>query len=112
MPTVTVYRAYRLGHVCHFGERSVAKAWAGRNGYVEAIEFPDTLDSDPVDQIERDDSLVAREIECAVAGRMALMLELMLLDPVKHWDECAELLGEYRAAWDEINPMPQLLGLP
>lgn len=48
----------------------------------------------------------AQQIDSEYAGRLALLLECMLIDPNGSWNEAACLLDEYRSAWDKINPQP------
>lgn len=46
-------------------------------------------------------------------NRLAIMLECMLIDPNGSWNESANLLDEYKAAWDAINPQhPTFMGEP
>lgn len=40
------------------------------------------------------------------ASRLAFLLECMLVDSAGHWNEAANLLDEYKAELDKINPPP------
>lgn len=45
-------------------------------------------------------------IDSEYAGRLALLLECMLIDPNSYWNEAAALLDEYKAEWEKVNPSP------
>ena len=51
-------------------------------------------------------ALAAKSIDDAYAGRLALMLECAILDPIGVFDEACTLLDAYKAEWDRINPPP------
>ena len=59
----------------------------------------------PINQFAR-----GRSIDERYAPRLALMLECMLLNPDKCWDEAAALCDAYRTEWDKLNPSPSPLG--
>lgn len=48
----------------------------------------------------------ADAIDSLYAGRLAFMLECLLLDGNGHWDAACKLLDEYKAEWDKVNPSP------
>lgn len=50
--------------------------------------------------------LAARDIDARYASRLAFMLECMVVDSHGHWSAACELLDEYKAAWERINPTP------
>lgn len=45
-------------------------------------------------------------IDSHFAGRLAFMLECLMLDGNAHFDAAAKLLTDYRAEWDKVNPSP------
>lgn len=45
-------------------------------------------------------------IDARFCGRLALILECVILDPHGHFDLACQLLDEYKAAWEEVNPSP------
>ena len=45
-------------------------------------------------------------IDDRYGGRLALMLECVLLDYHGNWDAACTLLDEYKAEWDRVNPQP------
>lgn len=116
MGTQTVFRATNhYGENCHFGVASAARAWAGKRGKVERIDLPARQRFTAITRCTGDvrADVRARRIEEEYAGKLALMLECMLIDSTRNWNDAAELLSEYKAAWEEINPMPNVfLGEP
>ncbi|MGE5623105.1 MAG: hypothetical protein ACM3WS_08120 [Bacillota bacterium] len=46
------------------------------------------------------------DIDDRYAGRLAMLLECMLIDPNRFWNEAAQLLDEYKAEWEKVNPQP------
>jgi hypothetical protein len=46
------------------------------------------------------------EIDQQFAGRLAFMLECMLVDSHGHWNAAASLLDQYKAEWEKVNPSP------
>ena len=45
-------------------------------------------------------------IDDRYGGRLALMLECVLLDYHGNWDAACKLLDEYKAERDRVNPQP------
>ena len=39
-------------------------------------------------------------------GRIAFMLECMILDSQWYWDAACQLLEEYKSEWEKVNPSP------
>ena len=52
--------------------------------------------------------LAAKDIDCRYASKLAFMLECMVIDSHGHWNAACELLDEYKAAWERINPSPPI----
>lgn len=101
--TVIVYKATSCtGESAHFGVESAARAWARSSGKVERIELRDP----PEISLVKSGSDEPIDIDDRYAGRLALLLECMLIDPNGYWNEAANLLDEYKAEWDKVNPRP------
>ena len=49
---------------------------------------------------------VIRGIDDRFGGRLALMLECVLLNPTGYYDEACSLLDEYKSEWEKVNPTP------
>ena len=45
-------------------------------------------------------------IDARFGGRLALILECVILDPHGHFDLACQLLEEYKAEWEKVNPSP------
>ena len=45
-------------------------------------------------------------IDARFCGRLALILECVVLDPHGHFDLACQLLEEYKAEWEKVNPSP------
>lgn len=45
-------------------------------------------------------------IDARFCGRLALILECVILDPHGHFDLACQLLEEYNAEWEKVNPSP------
>ena len=45
-------------------------------------------------------------IDARFCGRLALILECVILDPHGHFDLACHLLEEYKAEWEKVNPSP------
>ena len=45
-------------------------------------------------------------IDARFCGRLALILECVILDPHGHFDLACQLLEEYKAEWEKVNPSP------
>lgn len=45
-------------------------------------------------------------IDARFCGRLALILECAILDPHGHFELACQLLEEYKAEWDKVNPSP------
>lgn len=92
-----VYKATNVyGESAHFGVRSAALAWA-KSG---------TVDELPVRDLRIVPTLSAQNIDDRYAGRLAFMLECLIVDYHGHWDAACKLLDEYKAEWDRVNPQP------
>lgn len=52
------------------------------------------------------DMSVISGIDDRYAGRLAFMLECLIVDYHGHWDAACALLDEYKAEWDRVNPSP------
>lgn len=52
------------------------------------------------------EAIAGRDIDSQYASRLAFMLECMVIDSHGHWNAACELLDEYKAAWERINPTP------
>lgn len=48
----------------------------------------------------------ADAIDSHFAGRLAFMLECVILDPHGNFDGACNLLDEYKAEWEKVNPSP------
>lgn len=59
-------------------------------------------DNHPEHQLE----MVARTIDSEYASRLAFMLECLIVDYHGHWEAACQLLDEYKAEWEKINPSP------
>jgi len=104
MSDQTVYRVtFADGSTCHYGVESLAKASARGTGKVEAITVRGTPVHPPVHLVRSEPTI---DIDDRYAGRLALLLECMLIDPSGYWNEAAALLDEYKAEWDKVNPQP------
>ena len=49
---------------------------------------------------------VIRGIDDRFGGRLALMLECTILNPIGYFNEASALLDEYKAEWEKVNPSP------
>ena len=45
-------------------------------------------------------------IDARFGGRLALILECVILDPHGHFELACQLLEEYKAEWEKVNPSP------
>ena len=45
-------------------------------------------------------------IDARFCGRLALILECAILDPHGHFELACQLLEEYKAEWEKVNPSP------
>ena len=87
------------------------------NGYGYNSDFAHTMEDAAV-EIERlrqgSDVLRAelagmseiRGIDDRFGGRLALMLECVILNPNGYFDDACALLDEYKAEWEKVNPSP------
>jgi DNA repair exonuclease SbcCD ATPase subunit len=57
-------------------------------------------------QSELADMRFIRGIDARFCGRLALILECAILDPHGHFELACQLLEEYKAEWDKVNPSP------
>lgn len=48
----------------------------------------------------------AKSIDDRFGGRLAMMLEFMILNPTRHYNDACALIDEYKAEWDRVNPPP------
>lgn len=48
----------------------------------------------------------ADAVDSDYASRLAFMLECMIVDHHGHWNQACELLDQYKAEWQKINPGP------
>jgi hypothetical protein len=63
------------------------------------------------DLIQQRDNLLAdveaiNSIDARFCGRLALILECAILDPHGHFELACQLLEEYKAEWEKVNPSP------
>ncbi|MGN6704406.1 MAG: hypothetical protein ACTHKB_15760, partial [Burkholderiaceae bacterium] len=77
-------------------------------GHYFAEEASTTGRSRPLYLAPPASSVPAIDIDDRYAGRLALLLECMLIDPHGYWSEAAALLDEYKAEWERVNPSPPL----
>ena len=60
-----------------------------------------------------DEMADAKSIDDRFGWRLAIMLECMILNPTRHYDEACRVLDEYKAEWDRVNPAsPTFMGEP
>ena len=52
------------------------------------------------------DMRVISSIDARFCGRLALILECVILDPHGHFELACQLLEEYKAEWEKVNPSP------
>lgn len=110
MTDQTVYRVTFLdGSSCHYGVASLANAAAGKTGRVEEITVKGPPDlrvctGDISHDVRAD--VRANDIDDRYAGRLAIMLECMLIDSHGFWNEAASLLDEYKSEWNKSHPQP------
>ena len=52
------------------------------------------------------DMRVISGIDARFGGRLALILECVILDPHGHFELACQLLEEYKAEWEKVNPSP------
>ena len=45
-------------------------------------------------------------IDSTYASKLAFMMECLLVDYHGHWQDACNLLDEYKAEWEKINPSP------
>ena len=108
----TVYLAQRLGETCHFGVESTARAWAGKNGAVQAIHVntpPDLRLAPDCGPDCNDCGMLCkqgRRVDEHFAHRLSIALECMLIDPDRNRQHAEETLEDYKAAWETVNPSP------
>jgi hypothetical protein len=57
-------------------------------------------------QSELADMRFIRGIDARFCGRLALILECAILDPHGHFELACQLLEEYKAEWEKVNPSP------
>ncbi len=57
-------------------------------------------------QSELADMRAIHSIDERFGGRIAFMLECMILDSQWYWDAACQLLEEYKAEWEKVNPSP------
>lgn len=141
MSDQTIFRVtFSDGSSCHYGVESLARAVERQSGgIVETITVrnhhagsvtalhmcADQLlhDGAPVDpehpkRVALDAAAESAlrgtiDIDDRYAGRLAMLLECMLIDPHSHWNDAAYLLDEYKAEWEKVNPQPPtFLGEP
>lgn len=55
---------------------------------------------------ELNEVIDAKSIDDRFGGRLAMMLEFMILNPTRHYNDARALLDEYKAEWDRVNPPP------
>lgn len=92
-----VYKATNVyGETAHFGAHSAAMAWA-KSGTVAEV---------PVRDLRIVPTLSAQNIDDRFAGRLAFMLECLIVDYHGNWDAACALLDEYKAEWEAVNPSP------
>lgn len=48
----------------------------------------------------------ADAIDSKYASQLAFMMECFIVDYHGHWQSACELLDEYKAEWEKINPAP------
>jgi len=52
--------------------------------------------------------VAAQNIDARFAHRLAIVLECMVLNPTRFYDEACALIHEYKSAWEEVNPTPPM----
>lgn len=52
------------------------------------------------------DAEAINSIDARFCGRLALILECVILDPHGHFELACQLLEEYKAEWEKVNPSP------
>ena len=52
------------------------------------------------------DMSVIISIDDRFGGRLALILECVILDPHGHFELACQLLEEYKAEWEKVTPSP------
>ena len=52
------------------------------------------------------DMSVIISIDARFCGGLALILECAILDPHGHFELACQLLEEYKAEWEKVNPSP------
>ena len=50
--------------------------------------------------------VAANNIDARFTHRLAIVLECMILNPTRFYDEACALIDEYKSAWEEVNPSP------
>ena len=85
-----------------------------RSGWEQAADALREADAAIADMKARlADMDAINSIDARFCGRLALILECTILDPHGHFDLACQLLEEYRAAWENVNPSPPtFLGEP
>lgn len=48
----------------------------------------------------------ADAIDSEYASKLAFMMECLIVDHHRHWQQACDLLDEYKAEWEKINPQP------
>lgn len=62
--------------------------------------------ADTVEIAELETRAAIRSIDDRFCGRLALMLECVILDLHGHFELACRLLDEYKAEWEKVNPSP------
>lgn len=62
--------------------------------------------ADTVEIAELETQAAIRNIDDRFCGRLALMLECVILDLPGHFEMACRLLDEYKAEWEKVNPSP------
>lgn len=80
---------------------------SARSGWERAAEALREADATAVALKSRlADVEAINSIDARFGGRLALILECVILDPHGHFDLACQLLEEYKAEWEKVNPSP------
>ena len=80
---------------------------SARSGWERAAEALREADATVVALKSRlADVEAINSIDARFCGRLALILECAILDPHGHFELACQLLEEYKAEWEKVNPSP------
>ncbi len=80
---------------------------SARSGWEQAAEALREAD-ETIEKLQSElaDMRFIRGIDARFCGRLALILECAILDPHGHFELACQLLEEYKAEWEKVNPSP------